>query len=134
VNALQSPVELTGVRLNVREVPAGPGVKSAAAGTSHHEFAINVLGDSITVDERNSNAVDLSVFAVAFAPDGREHGRIDHQMTSKVQPELLQKFRKTGLSTRQSLDLASGKYDLKFAVRDNLTGEIGTVEYPLEVK
>jgi hypothetical protein len=51
-----------------------------------------------------------------------------------VPPELLQKFRKTGLSTRQSLELAKGNYDIKFAVRDNLTGEIGTVEYPLEVK
>lgn len=132
LDAISSPVELTGVRLNVREVPAG--MKAVAAGSSRHEFAIGVLGDSITVDERNGNAVDLSVVAVAFARDGREHGRIDHQMTSKVQPELLQKFRKTGLSTQQSLDLAKGKYDIKFAVRDNLTGEIGTVEYPLEVK
>jgi hypothetical protein len=92
------------------------------------------LGDSIRVDERNGNAVSLSVVAVAFGRDGREHGRVDHQMTSKVPPELLQKFRKTGLSTRQSLELAKGIYDVKFAVRDNLTGEIGTVEYPLEVK
>jgi VWFA-related protein len=134
VAALQSPVELTGVRLNVREVSASPETKAAAAGTSRHEFAIGVLGDSIRVDERNGNAVDLSVVAVAFARDGKERGHIDHQMTSKVPPELLQKFRKTGLSTRQSLELAKGNYDIKFAVRDNLTGEIGTVEYPLEVK
>lgn len=134
LDALQSPVELTGVRLNVREVPVGPGIKSASAGASQHEFAIGVVGDSVTVDEQNGNAVDLSVVAVAFARDGKEHGRIDHQMTSKVQPELLQRFRKTGLSTRQSLDLARGNYIIKFAVRDNLTVEIGTVEYPLEVK
>ena len=38
------------------------------------------------------------------------------------------------MSVKQSLELATGKYDLRFAVRGNLNGEVGSVEYPLEVK
>jgi len=134
LDALTSPVELTGVRFNVREVPSAPGVKPVVAGASRHEFMIGVLGSSVKVDELNGNAVKLSVVAVAFGKDDRDHGSIDHEMAANVKPELLEKFRKTGLSTRQSLDLPRGIYTVKFAVRDNLTGEIGTVEYPLEVK
>jgi hypothetical protein len=32
------------------------------------------------------------------------------------------------------LELAPGKYDIRFAVRDNISGDVGSVNYPLEVK
>jgi hypothetical protein len=129
--ALSSPVEYTGVRFNVREVPAEG--KTATAGKSWHAFEVGVLGNSITVDELKGNAVELSVVAVAVGSDGKDHGHLDHQMSAKLQPEMVAKFRKTGLSTVQPLELAPGKYDVRFAVRDNLNGEIGTVGYPLVV-
>lgn len=126
-DALLSPVELTGVRMNVRELPS-------AAGNHHREFVIGVLGDSIVVNQQRGNLVDLSVTAIAFGADGREHARIDYPMKSNLPLELLAKFRKTGLSIQQAMDLPPGKYDIRFAVRDNFSHEIGTVAYPLEVK
>lgn len=127
LDALLSPVELTGVRMNVREV-------GKTAKDHRQEFVIGVLGDSIVVNEQRDNLVDLSVTAIAFGADGREHGHIDYAMKSKLPANTVAKFRQTGLSTEQAMDLGPGRYDIRFAVRDNLSGEIGTVHYPLEVK
>ena len=134
VDALRSPVEFTGVRLNVRELPVSAGTKTVAAGKSMHEFSVGVMGNSITVDAQDGNAVDLTVISVAFSAKGKNAGQAEHQVTAKLPPEMLAKIRKTGLGVKQSLELAPGKYDVRFAVRDNLNGEIGSVEYPLEVK
>jgi len=134
VEAVLSPIELTGVRFNVRELPVSAGRQPGAVGKSKHEFEIGVLGRSVTVDTQNSNAVDLSVVAVSFTAGDKAAAQTEHHMSAKLQPEMMQKFRDTGVSVQQALDLAPGKYEIKFAVRDNLNGEIGSVGYPLEVK
>jgi VWFA-related protein len=133
-NALRSPVEFTGVRLNVREVPVGAGTKPVATCKSAHEFLVGILGNSFTVDTQEENTVDVSVVTVAFAANGKNAGQTEHHVVAKLKPEMLEKLRKTALGVKQSLELAPGKYDIHFAVRDNLSGEIGSVEYPLEVK
>jgi hypothetical protein len=61
-------------------------------------------------------------------------GQIENRLVAQLKPEILVRVRNSGLGMRQSLELAPGKYKLHFAVRDNLSGEIGSVEYPFEVK
>jgi len=133
-DALRSPVEYTGVILNVREIPVAANTKPAAAGQSTHDFSVDVLGRSIMVDSQNGNAVDLSVIALAFGADGKNAGQIENRLVAKLKPEILTRVRNSGLGMRQSLELAPGNYELRFAVRDNLSGEIGSVGYPFEVK
>lgn len=135
VRALHSPIEFTGVRFNVRELPLSGGSKATTAkGAFVHEFSVGVLGDSITVDAQNGNSVNLSIVGVVVGADGLEHGHVDHVLTAKLPGDMVEKFRKTGLSSQQSLELSPGKYNIRFAVRDNLSGEIGTVIYPMVVK
>jgi hypothetical protein len=134
VDALRSPIEFTGVRLNVHELPLETGAKPAAAGKSRHEFAVGALGSSITVDKQDGNALDLTIVAVAFTVDGKNGGQVQDRLAGKLKPEVVEKLDRVNLSAKLPLELAPGKYDIKFAVRDNLNGEIGTVEYPLEVK
>ncbi len=131
MDALRSPIEFTGVRMNVRELKES---KPAAAGMINRGFEVGVLGDSITVDAEKGNAVDLSVVAMAVNAQQKGVWRVDSHLDYKLKPELLEKFRKTGLSTVQWLELAPGKYEIRFAAQDNLSGEIGTVVYPIEVK
>jgi hypothetical protein len=131
LEALVSPVELTGVRMNVREVSA---TQKAAEGMSRHDFVVGVLGDSIAVNESRGNAVNVSLTAIAFGADGHEHGRIDQLLEAIIPPAMMAQFRKTGMSAQRGMDLAPGKYEIHFAVRDNWTGEIGTVKYPLVVR
>lgn len=133
VDALRAPVEFTGVRLKVRETPVAAGTK-AAVGKSLHEFEVDVLGDSVRVDDQSGNAVDLTVVAVAFSANGKNGGQTELHVATKLAPERLAKIRLSGLAVRPSLELAPGKYELRFAVRDNLSGETGSVEYPLEAR
>ncbi len=86
------------------------------------------------MDAQNGNAVDLTVISVAFDRNGKNAAHTDFQISAKLTPEMVGKVRRTGLGVKQVLDLAPGTYAVRFAVRDNLKGEIGTVEYPLEVK
>ncbi len=134
VDAMRSPVEFTGVRLNVREVPPEASVKPAAAGKSKHEFAVEFAADSVMVDVENGNAIDLTLMAVAFDREGKYAANSELHVAAKLQPERLDLLRKSGLRVKPSLELAPGKYEIRFAVRDNSTGEIGSVEYPLDVK
>jgi len=133
VDALRSPVEFTGVRINVREEPVSGDVKHSA-GKSARDFLVGVIGSSMTVDTQNGNAVDLTVVSIAIGANGRNAGQTERHVSTKLTPQALEQIRRTGLGVKQSLELAPGKYDVRFAVRDNLNGEIGTVEYPLEVK
>jgi len=133
VDALQSPVEFTGVQMNVREVPVKADAKPAVAGKQRHEFAVGVLGNSLTVDVQGGNAMDVTVLGVAFGADGKNVGQGENRVAGKLKPEVVERIRKSGMAVTVPMELAPGKYELRFAARDNLSGEIGTVEYPLEV-
>jgi hypothetical protein len=104
------------------------------AGKSVHEFTVGVLGDSLTVDVQNGNAVDLTLLAVAYDAGSKSASQSELHVAAKLTPERLEKLRKSALGVRASLELVPGKYNVRFAVRDNFSGEIGSVEYPLEVK
>jgi fibronectin type 3 domain-containing protein len=43
-------------------------------------------------------------------------------------------IREKGMAFKEALDLAPGKYTVRFVVRDNLSGRIGSVGAPLEVE
>jgi VWFA-related protein len=133
VDAFLSPVEFTGVRLKVREVPASTEAK-AATGKTMHEFEVGILGNSGTVDTQNENAVDLTVISVAVGANQKNAGQTEQHVSAKLPPETLAKIRLSALGVRESLELAPGKYELRTVVRDNLNGKVGSVEYPLEVK
>ena len=134
VDALRSPVEFTGVRMNVREVPAGSDTKPAAPGKTRHEFTVGMPAKSVMVNEQNGNEVDLTVVAVAFGANDKNAGQGENHVAGKLKAETAQKIKRSGMAVEVGMELAPGKYDLRIAVRDNLSGEIGTVEYPLEVK
>ncbi len=52
-------------------------------------------------------------------------------MTRSVRRTVL---RANGLNYKGLLELPSGEYTVRFIVRDNLTGRMGTLTAPLEVK
>ncbi len=133
-DAMRSPVDFTGVRLNVREIPVSAGSKPAAPGRSLHEFSVGVLGNSVSVDAGRGNAIDMTLVAVAFAPNGANAGHTELHMATQLPPDRVDVLRKSGIQGTPLLELAPGKYDIRFVVRDNLNGGIGSVVYPLEVK
>ncbi len=136
VDALASPVPYTGLRLTARILP--PNNNALPASTSGRkksaEFMLGVMGDSVTMDSTKGNAVDLQLAALAFDSSRKAVASTSQALATTFKPEMAQKIRQTGLGIPQKLELPPGKYEIKFAVRDNLSGLLGTVSLPLDLK
>ena len=55
-------------------------------------------------------------------------------MQVSFSPDMMARIAKTGVALKESLELIPGKYECRFVVRDNQSGQIGTVHLPFEVK
>ena len=136
VDALASPVPYTGLRLNARLVqPASnPPATSGPEQKRPAEFMLGVMGNSLTIDREKGNAIDLEVITLAFDDKGKSVGSATQAITTGLKPERLQNILQTGVGIPERFDLPPGKYEVKFAVRDNLSGLLGTVSVPIELK
>jgi VWFA-related protein len=140
VDALASPVQYTGLRLTARRLPpsSDPASTSQSAPSAipkrAAEFMLGVMGNSITINREKGNAIDLEVITLAFDSDRKSVATTSQAITTGLKPEMMQKTLQTGLGIPEKLDLAPGKYEVKFAVRDNSSGLLGTVSVPIELK
>jgi hypothetical protein len=125
--AVQSPFESTGVPLQVNwQDITGTGDKKTV------NFLLHVAANGFTVEESNKNAFDVDLVAVAMQ-DGKQTDDIGQTLQGSMPPEMLAKIQSGGLSYRNHLQLAAGNYTVRFVVRDNLSGKIGSVTAPLTV-
>jgi VWFA-related protein len=136
VEALASPVAYTGLGLNARLLPPSSDSTSASAaeGKKPAEIMLAIRGESITIDRENGNAINLEVTTVAFDHNRKSVATMSQTIGTKLTPARMQKMLETGLGIPEKIDLPTGKYEVKFAVRDNLTGLLGTVSVPIELK
>lgn len=136
VDALASPVPYTGVRLTARRLPAA-GSEASTGGDGKKrvvEFMLGVMGDSITFDREKGNAINLEVATLAFDSNHKSIATTSQAITTELKQETMQKTLQTGLGIPEKLEIPPGKYEVKFAVRDNPRGLVGTVSVPIEVK
>ena len=56
------------------------------------------------------------------------------KVDAHLSPEKLSSIRKNGVAYSGFLDLAPGEYTVRFVVRDDLSGRIGSVAAPLKVE
>jgi VWFA-related protein len=143
VDALASPVQYTGLRLTARQLPPAnqpatppPGAQATSAGvqTKPAEFMLGVMGGSLTIDHEKSNAIDLQITTLVLDGNRKSVATSAQAVATTFKPEMLQKILQTGIGIPEKVELASGKYEIKFAVRDNQTGVIGTISIPLDLK
>jgi len=136
VDALASPVQYTGLRLTARVLPPSSDqhTTSSTGKKKPVEFMLGVMGNSITIDREQGNAIDLEVIALAFDSNRKSVVTTSQAIATRLKPEMVQKTLQTGLGIPEKLDLPPGKYEVKFAVRDNSSGLLGTVSVPLELK
>ena len=138
-DALLSPIAYTGVRLRVRPLTEASGPSNAAqaekqSAKRNSSFIVTIAADNFSIDPTKTNTLDLEVAAVAFDGKGDPVSQDAHSVSLQLKAESLSTFNKTGLRIGEVLDLAPGKYQMKFAVRDNSTGQMGTVIIPYEAK
>jgi VWFA-related protein len=130
--ALTSPIEGTGVPIAVKFLgSSGDGEKKSA------DFLIHLPADSVTVaSSEGQNHFNFEVAAAAFL-DGSKTGQPaltnGKTVTASVPDAQMTALRAKGLSMKDTLELAPGKYTVRVVVRDNVTGKVGSVTAPLTV-
>jgi hypothetical protein len=107
-----------------------PPEAAPAVAKKAEQFLLAVVGNSITIDQPKNNAVDLELAAVAFDAGHRNAATTSQGVSTNLDPALAQKILATSLGINQRLYLAPGAYQVKFAVRDNPTGQLGTITVP----
>ena len=127
--ALSSPLDFTGVRFTVRVT----GIKDANA-KKNVGFTFLIPAGVVTVDESDTNHVSLDFAALAEKPDGTlVESDFSQRLEGHIKPEGVTALNSKGLSLPGSLDLPSGEYSVRFVIRDNLAGQVGSTTGSLRV-
>jgi VWFA-related protein len=123
--ALLSPFDSTGIPLSVNwrgTLPDGDRKKVA--------FVMHLPVNGVTLEANNSYNVDFVAEAVK---DGSPPNHVGSTAKGALTAEALAKIKTDGIVYGNSFDLPPGDYQVKFVVRDNLSGRIGSVTAPLTV-
>jgi VWFA-related protein len=124
--ALSSPFDSTGIAVTVKWQGASPdGTKKKVA------FALHLPATGL-IDEADKNRFDVDFIAQASL-NGAPVGSAGQTTKGTVPAAGLAKIKADGIFYRNALELPPGSYDVRFVVRNNLSGQIGSVTAPLTV-
>jgi VWFA-related protein len=134
--AMAAPFEATGIPIEmqwgaVKEVPGDKEKKQVG-------FVIHMIGTDISIEGTN-NAINLAVTAVATKRAGKPEAlptvaaNVAQAIKGNLKPESVATLRAHGLTYPSALELAPGQYSVRFVVRDNLSGRLGSLSVPVTV-
>ncbi len=132
VSALQSPLDYTSLPLVARwdKVEAGQ-----VPGKKHINYQIHLGPDAATIDDSDNNHIELEFVALVKTPEGKQADQPKgHKFDTHLAPEKVASVRQNGVSYKGFLDFSPGEYTVRFVVRDNISGRIGSVAAPLKVE
>ncbi|MGC2322295.1 MAG: VWA domain-containing protein [Terriglobales bacterium] len=126
--ALSSPLDFTAVPVVARWTETTPsGDKKRTA------FELILPANAALVVESDQNHMSIDFDAAARAPNGKVVASNGRTLDAHLKPESLQQIRSSGITYKGALDLPSGQYTVRFVVRDNLSGRMGSLAAPLTV-
>jgi hypothetical protein len=128
-NALRSPLDYTGLPVRiVLDHPVSDGDKRKVT------FAMTVPAKAAKVDLGDKNHIHVDIAYVVWTTTGQDAAHKGTSYNLNLNPAQLQQIDTDGLGYGDTMELSPGSYRLRLVVRDNLTGQIGSVSTPLEIK
>jgi VWFA-related protein len=128
-NALKSPFDYTGLPLRMTlNPPATTGDKRKVT------FAMTMPPKSATVDNADNNHLHVDIAYAVWTSTGQDAAHKGTSYDLKLNPAQLQTIETQGLGYGDTIELSPGVYQLRLVVRDDLTGQMGSVQAPLELK
>jgi VWFA-related protein len=125
--ALASPFESTGIPITQHwQGTVADGAKRKMG------FVLNVPAAEL-IDEADKNRIDVEFTAQATSSKGVVARTVTQTNKGIIIPETLAKLKAEGVLYGNFLDLAPGDYQVRFIVRNNLNGKIGSLIVPLSV-
>jgi hypothetical protein len=88
---------------------------------------------SLSFDAAGRDQLNFDFAVLAYDKDGKEAGQAAQNFSKPVPESQLASVRTNGVGFRNSLELAPGNYTVRFVVRDNVTGKVGSLTAPLTV-
>jgi VWFA-related protein len=102
--------------------------------TNYVPISIEILGNALKFEEKGANREGKFEFvAQATDPKGRVTGIARDAVSVKLPAEKAEKLKEGGIFYSTGFQLRPGGYKLKFLVRDNVTGKLGSFEQPINV-
>lgn len=131
-SALQSPLDFTSLAMVAKWDKIEPGKEP---GKKHVNYEMLLAPDASLINDSDNNHVVMDFVALAKTPEGKPVAQpMGQKIDVHLTPERLPAIRQQGLAYRGALDLAPGEYSVRFVVRDDLSGRIGSVAAPLKVE
>jgi VWFA-related protein len=126
--ALASPLDYTGISMSVRWTGA-----QAAGAKKKVSFQIMLPPSAGLVDEANNNHLSLEMVAVARTATGAAADQFAEHLEANLKPEEMPTLHKDGVNYNSNIQVAPGEYSVRFVVRDDISGRLGSVSAPLRV-
>ena len=131
--ALQSPLDYTALTLAAHWDKIVSGKES---GRKRISYELDVVADPALINVADNNHVVLELIASAKTNKGRGVNRLESQrFDAHLTPGRLQAMWHKGmLGYSGTLDLPPGEYTIRFVVRSDLDGRVGSLAVPLKVQ
>jgi len=127
--AMGSPLEYTGIRFKVTVT----GIEEGTAGKKKVNLLISLPGNVGILNE-TMGTVDVGFLAVATNAKGDKVGAMNEGAGGKFPPEAVAQIKELGFQLKRSFEASPGESTVRFLVRDNQTGRMGSIIFPLNVK
>jgi VWFA-related protein len=127
--AITSPTDFTAVPMLVRWTG-----RAADGAKVRLNFQFNVAGPGVTIDERNNNLIGLTFAAFAKTANGGIAGDFVEELGGQLPAAAVEKIVAHGVVFDGAISVPAGKLMVRFIVRDNLSGRLGTVSVPVDAE
>jgi VWFA-related protein len=136
--AMTSPMNFTGIPMTVKWIDNGktkPVVVGVVANSDKRQvdFQITLPPHTATLDETQS-WVSLNFIGIARTTRGDNAADFVKRIDGALKPEVARRLDLAGIKFDSMMMLSPGYYNVRFVVRDNLSGRIGSVTAPIVVK
>jgi VWFA-related protein len=130
-SALQSPLDFTSLSLVARWDKVEPGKDP---GKKRVHYLMHLGPDPTVIDRGDNNHLVLDFVVMAKTAEGKPVDQPkDQKYDAHLTPEKLATIT-DGIDYKGALDLAPGEYTVRFVIRDDLSGRVGSVAAPLKVE
>lgn len=129
--AIESPLDFTGLPVYLKWQEIQP---SRQPGKRQVRCLISVPAGAITVDEADNNHLLLETAFVARAKKHKDSDNVAQIINAHLKPDALATLRGGGFTNTYTLNLAPGEYSVRFVMRDDISGRLGSLTVPLVVK
>jgi VWFA-related protein len=139
--AMKSPMNFTGIPLVVKwlgtDEPAKVTANGAAPGTGKRtvKFQITISPHGLQVDlSRQPSRISLNLVGLARTREVADAADFVKKIDGSLKPDAARRVEEVGIKFDSSMALEPGYYNVRFVVRDNLSGHLGSVTAPVQVK